>query len=464
MKRVLVVDDSMFWRELVGNAAKEAGGEVFYASDGLEGYNMAFEVEPDLIFTDIEMPKMKGYTLCRLLKNEEAFRNVGIVIMTSLGETLTRFWATTAGADGFMQKGGNPDKLIKDVKSYMKKDFRFARLGISRRSQPKYEEVTYLLENIILRETIKNEVYALYNYLSDEEHIFWKLADLVYQIVPTDYVVIMALDPQEGRLFVSTKSEKVDAEKLREKLFSIFSRPVVPFEWKIIGDGVGGKEVPELLPFIFRDRTGREQGILATDKSLGKSDKELISDIVANLGDLFKLTMSFASAVKQARYDELTGLLNFRALMDKLTEYFSIARRSFNPLSVGMIDIDDFKRVNDTYGHLTGNEVLRELARLMKDSFREVDVVGRYGGEEFLVAMANTTLDSAAAALERFRKKVEEYDWSKIHRGLKITVSIGAASTVNSKRYRTVLELIEDADSALYKAKSAGKNRVEKAA
>ncbi len=460
MKRALVIDDSLFWRELVGNIAKQEGYEVYKAEDGLEGYNMAFEVMPNVIFTDIEMPKMKGHTLCRLLKNIEAFKNVGIIIMTSLDETINRFWASTAGADGFLQKGISPTKFEEDIRKFLKKNFYFNLEEFDAKKPQKFEEITYLLEDIILKETIKNEVYALYRYISDEEHVFWRLADLLFQIVPTRYVNIMTLDPQEGRLFISSKDQKLNAEKIKKVLFSVFSRPVVPVEWKIMGDGLGGDYIPKLVPFVFRDKAGKEVGVLGIEEGLSSTDIEIVSDVVTNLGELFKLTMSYTSAVRQARYDELTGLLNFRALMEKLTEYFSISRRSKSPLSLGIIDIDDFKTVNDTYGHLIGNEVLRELACLMRVSFRKVDIIGRYGGEEFVIAMANTPLENAKAAFERFRKKVEEHNWGKIVDNLRITVSAGLASTQDGKKYRTVVEMIEDADKALYEAKELGKNQV----
>ncbi len=460
MKRVLVVDDSMLWRQFVSDIVRKEGYEVRVATDGVEGYKTAIEYVPDIVFLDVEMPGMRGYTLCRLLRNEPAFKDAGIIIMTSLDETLNRFWAMKAGASGFIQKGINSERMTEGIKEHLKKDYKSYPDLIDPTKAYRFEEINNILEDIILRETIKAEIYSLYSYLSDEEHVFWKVSDFLFQILPLNVLAIMTLSPHEGFLFIHSKERKVDETKVKGLLFSALSRPVYPAEWKIYGGNYGGDYLPKIEPYILRDRNKTEVGVLAVEGNLTFEDREIIVDVVENIGELFKLVTSYSSAVKQAKYDELTKLLNFRTLMEKLSEYFQIAKRTREPLSVAMIDIDNFKKVNDTYGHLIGNEVLKKLAVIMKESFRQVDIIGRYGGEEFAVGMVNTPLESAKIAAERFRKNVEEFDWERIQKGMKITVSVGLASTLDDFNPRTIVEVIEAADEALYEAKRTGKNKV----
>lgn len=158
--------------------------------------------------------------------------------------------------------------------------------------------------------------------------------------------------------------------------------------------------------------------------------------------------------------DDLTGLFNYRYFSRKLGGEVMRAQRYQLPLSLIMIDIDWFKKCNDTYGHLFGNLVLRDLARRTRESVREVDVVCRYGGEEFAVILPQTKKEDAQMIGERIRHRVESADFvseTKDSR-VKITVSLGVASFPENGR--TSKELIERVDQALYLAKGKGKNLV----
>ncbi len=160
----------------------------------------------------------------------------------------------------------------------------------------------------------------------------------------------------------------------------------------------------------------------------------------------------------KAYIDNLTGVFNRRAFDEfgrELIERFLTLGR---PISVLMIDIDDFKSINDTHGHQTGDRVLRELGELIRDSLRETDMVFRYGGEEFLVILPGTPLEGALRAGENVRKRVELHSFPIEGGSYKLTVSIGVAQ--GHREDRSAGDLIGRADRALYLAKKTGKNRV----
>ena len=158
--------------------------------------------------------------------------------------------------------------------------------------------------------------------------------------------------------------------------------------------------------------------------------------------------------------DGLTKLNNHRYLQDELVRAFEESQRYGRPLSLAMIDLDFFKKVNDTYGHAVGDEVLKRAAALFHDSARSTDLVARYGGEEFAVMMPETELPDAATFAEKIRSLIETTPIETQAGPLTATVSIGVASVPHS-RIESPKELIVAADRALYRAKKNGRNQVQ---
>ncbi|HEO70262.1 MAG TPA: sensor domain-containing diguanylate cyclase, partial [Candidatus Hydrogenedentes bacterium] len=157
--------------------------------------------------------------------------------------------------------------------------------------------------------------------------------------------------------------------------------------------------------------------------------------------------------------DDLTGLYNHRYFRERLEEECARAQRYQLPLSCIILDVDDFKRVNDTYGHLTGDCVLREIAARTSQMVRKSDIVARYGGEEFVVIMPQTDLEGAHTQAERIRKGICEKPFDGLPEDDRVTVSIGTA-VFDTQTMQDCEALIRTADEALYEAKKAGKNCV----
>ncbi len=158
--------------------------------------------------------------------------------------------------------------------------------------------------------------------------------------------------------------------------------------------------------------------------------------------------------------DGLTKLHNHRYFQDELARAFDEAQRYEKPLALAMIDIDFFKKVNDTYGHAVGDEVLKAVAQLYRDSVRSTDLVARYGGEEFAVMMPEATLDDAMIFAEKIRDIIESTPIQTQGGQVNATVSIGVASIPHTRIHRSK-ELIVAADKALYRAKRGGRNQVQ---
>ena len=172
-----------------------------------------------------------------------------------------------------------------------------------------------------------------------------------------------------------------------------------------------------------------------------------------------KINFMYSQTKHLSVTDGLTGLYNRRHFESNLEREFLRAKRYNSNLSVAMIDVDFFKKVNDTYGHSCGDYVLKEIAFLINEAFRKTDMIFRYGGEEFVVILTETDCKNAIIPLERLRRNVEENKFKYENKELKITISIGVTSDVENSR--TPWELFDLADKALYEAKRNGRNQIK---
>lgn len=172
---------------------------------------------------------------------------------------------------------------------------------------------------------------------------------------------------------------------------------------------------------------------------------------------LEQLKLQTRDLEQQSREDALTGLYNRRYLDFRIENEFTRAKRYNRNLAVVMADIDLFKKVNDTYSHMVGDEVLKVIAHLFRDNLRGVDFVARYGGEEFILLLPETPSNGAILVCERIRREIEAYHWEAVRPGLKVTISFGLACDVNVKDHT---EMLAQADAKLYQAKLGGRNQV----
>ena len=156
---------------------------------------------------------------------------------------------------------------------------------------------------------------------------------------------------------------------------------------------------------------------------------------------------------EQSITDGLTGIKNRGAIIEELKSKINQSLNYKSPLSIAMFDIDKFKEINDTKGHVFGDKVIKEVVNIISRNIRGVDSVGRYGGEEFLVILPNTSKESAYFVCERIRAKIEEFDFGE---GFKVTLSGGVADYNDEG----VIEFIDIADKKLYEAKNSGRNRI----
>lgn len=199
--------------------------------------------------------------------------------------------------------------------------------------------------------------------------------------------------------------------------------------------------------------------ILSSDAAFDNNDLECFEVLINNLGMAINNALEHDQLARLAAKDPLTGLYNRRYGLQRMKEEYSRSLRNKIPLGVAMLDIDHFKKVNDTYGHMVGDKVLSEMALALNDSLREGDIAIRYGGEEFLVLLPGAAEKDCLMLAERIRRIVEELVVTHTSQQIKFTVSVGITSFPHCD-VSVVEDLVLYADKALYAAKENGRNRV----
>jgi diguanylate cyclase (GGDEF)-like protein len=223
---------------------------------------------------------------------------------------------------------------------------------------------------------------------------------------------------------------------------SVFIRSIVCYPLQRRGEKIGAIELVNKISGTFT-----------------KEDLALLEIILDPLTTAIRTLDTFERAERLTITDDLTKLYNYRYLMQYLEADVRRCLRYKKKVSLLFIDVDGFKRINDTFGHLVGSQALSEMGQVFRGIVRETDVVGRYGGDEFVIVLPETPLNGAMIIAERIRKKVEEFEFVAQNLSIRLTVSLGVASC--PKHTLTAEGLIKKADAAMYRAKELSKNSIK---
>ncbi len=230
-------------------------------------------------------------------------------------------------------------------------------------------------------------------------------------------------------------------------------------------DATGRKVAVNCAPIL--DDRGAVRGCLATFDDVTElhlANQQLSATLIELQASQQEIERKNRELEHLATHDVLTGCLTRRAFFDRMTKAFQDARDRGTPLSCAVLDIDRFKSVNDTLGHATGDRVVQEVGRQLQASFRETDIVGRCGGDEFFIGMPGCDLGDAARIAEAMRRAVELECGPRVAGAAKLKISISVGVAGLEQHDISLAHLLERTDKALYAAKSAGRNRVAKAA
>jgi two-component system cell cycle response regulator len=458
--RVLVVDDSPSVRALVSDRLRRDGYVVEEASSGEAGAELALGSAPDVVVTDLVMSGISGVQLCRLLRSDPATAHVPVVLLTGSGDKRSRFWARSAGAAAYVSKDHLDDLVLMLPTLIASRATAPPPVAPTERVAPRrsmQERVSTILDAALFESVVAGEVRAMAS-AGNLERFFDGMTGLVSDVLNFRWLAL-SLGRAGAPLFVHGHPDEREAvESMARATLDVGrDRPAhfVRDERATPGDGVG----PETSPIFFGGKTIGRIAIAPTSRGMSRDERRLLSLVAAEAGGPLEMIALYEDARRLATVDSLTGLLNRRAFLDLLDRESARSERHAYVLSLLLIDVDHFTRINDTHGHAAGDSVLQGFARVLDGVARRSDVVARWGGEEFVVALPQTGAAGARIAAERVRRAIADARYPIAGaEPLRMTASIGAATAQPPWCKEAV---IAAADEAMYAAKGRGRNRVE---
>jgi two-component system cell cycle response regulator len=476
LPKVLIADDSPLVLKTLEATLTGAGLSVVTAKDGLEAIEKAFSEDFGVVILDVMMPRMNGYQACRLLKSEPTTRVIPVVILTSRDQPSDRFWGIETGADYYLTKDTNPERildLVRNILSAEKERPPRAAHNVPRTAIDVLTRVNDLLDRKLYEATVLSEIGRVARKMVRFDETFASVMALVAQVA--DFTVGGMAFLEGGDLeMVLTLNRAATPPVLEDAkarvLGAVAATPSAPtlsrVQMRLLPREGGASGPIDIALQGFAsfpiETSGRLTGLLVLGgRAVDKLDAEgrvFLGQLANQAHIVMENSRLFERVQNLAIRDSLTGIFNHRHTVELLALEVERAGRYLGRVSVLMLDVDHFKRINDEHGHLAGDAVLRDVARLLKDTLRTVDSVGRYGGEEFLVLLPQTPPDEALQTAERIRQQIAQHAFRAGRRELHVTVSVGVASLPSGEG--SAEALIREADQALYRAKEQGRNRV----
>lgn len=423
---LLYVEDDESIQRVLARRLEKMVKTLYVADDGDDGFEQFQKYQPDMVLTDVTMPKQNGIDMAKQIK--EINENMPIIVLSAHGESSILLDSIEVGITGYLLKPINKDKLYTMLENTAK---------------------TVCLEKINMQqqEQIIEQKIILQNILDSEKSI----------TVVTDFHTISFVNKEFLNFFNIENIE--DFEKQHTSVLEVFQPHEDYLHKGLLQENTSAKALYSLIENT--DETKRivlllnqslEPKAYYINISLLEENKELY---LINLMDITKMTIEKIDTQKKAYIDNLTGVKNRNKFVECFNEELLRVQRYNHPLTVAILDIDHFKKFNDTYGHLVGDEVLTLIATTINENVRTTDVFARWGGEEFIILFTDTKLDAAVLTSNILREKVENLEHKTAG---KVTVSFGLAQYEPKD---TLESLFKRCDDLLYKAKENGRNRVE---
>lgn len=424
MKKVLVVEDSSFFQGVLKKELEELNMEVVLAKSIAEANEQIKRDKFDFITLDINLPDGNGFDFCKKIKNDKRFFETQVLIISAEDSEYLRKGSFDAGAFSFLKK----DFIEGNLRKYLKTTMSMASI------------ITGSVNPVVIVED------------SDFQRNYLKSLFAFAKIKVKDFadsksaMKFLTENPQVDMIIVDYFLEKGNCEGLIQ----------------FVRKNSFYNKVPILVSTILNEQNKKYDlflmgvnDFIVKPFDTGEFFLRIRNHLrIKHLIDMLDAKNKLLSI--KATTDELTGLFNRRFFWETLFREDNRSKRLNQPYSILMIDIDNFKQINDSYGHLKGDEVLVAIAETLKENMRSFDTIARFGGEEFIALLPNTDKKTAIIVAEKILQVIRgvSFDFSDE----KITVSIGVSDSAESENFEKVIIL---ADERLYKAKSKGKNRYE---
>ena len=448
--RVLVVDDILANVKLLEARLQAEYFEVLAAYNGQEALDICARERVDVVLLDVMMPGMDGFEVCRRIKSRSETHHVPVIMVTALDQPSDKVQGLDAGADDFLTKPVDDIALITRVKNLA----RLKMLNDEMMMRASTSQQMGLGSNPALNRSLKGESGRI---LLVDDHP--RSAARILEALAKTHDAFVERDPQAALI------------KIAEHNFDllIVSLSLAKADGLRLCSQVRSLDRTRHLPIVILVEPGDDARLLrgldmgVNDYLMRPIDRnEMLARVRTQIrrkrySDFLRTRLE--ESVEMAITDPLTGLHNRRYMESHLRTLVEEAATQGRPLSVLVADIDYFKKINDTYGHDAGDNVLREFAARFRRNTRGIDLACRLGGEEFVIIMPDTEIERALQVAERLRACIAAEPFHANSETLiKVTASVGIATL--ERRDDTPETIFKRADNALYAAKREGRNRV----
>ncbi len=470
--QILVVDDDIINLQVMKNQL--SGNKNWQVTTVLNGIEALRTIESgkeyDLAIIDVMIPQINGYELCRRIRKQHSLVDLPILMLTAKNRPDDILAGFKAGANDYILKPFDKSEFLArantllTLKKSINQTVENARRLESERKQRELAEC--------LREASSTLGVTL-----ELEDVLQSLLNSLLKVVDYDFGYIILKENRNLKVkAVHSVNESYNFDELKKtdlliednKLYSYLSQKQVPVIDLHQGVENFGQELPFesdapstlAVPFIFNEQI---IGILVLESEKLNQYTEYEASLVFTLAGQAAIAIEnarlFSEIKRLANVDELTGLYNRRYFFELAEREYRAARRYNRDISVLLFDFDHFKKFNDNYGHDVGDKVLKTIAKKCARILRRTDIIGRYGGEEFAIILAETNLENGKEVAKKLREEVSKIK-IKVdgHGDLSATISVGVSGLdMETKSLNNLLKL---ADQALYEAKRRGRNRV----
>lgn len=419
MFSLLHIDNNFFYKEILMNISKERQFQYFSAKTPEKAFEILKNNPIDIIVTGLEFQNVSGEAFIQEL-NQIKHRSTPVVVLSATEDPVLKQRLFELGVTEYLSKDRFLDYLMRFIEKLKIEDVVTAQL--------KTLKIAVLDDNETHLATIKNylDEYEIHNVdfyvhpnalLASQRHYNLYIVDLILPDISGDEVIASLRSKDEYAV-----------------ILAVSSLDTISVMTDVLASGADDYITKPITQNLFMARL--------------KANVRTYS----LMEELKNKNLKLEYLIKE---DGLTGLLNHKCIMETLENEIDRAHRYRTPLSIIMFDIDKFKKVNDTYGHHIGDEVLQVLGKFLKSHSRDFDIVGRYGGEEFVVILPETDIRGTILYANRLREEIMALQFSEPD--LKITISGGIGVCDD----HSAVDLLKQADHYLYKAKNKGRNRIE---
>lgn len=445
---ILVVEDSLTQAKRLERLLKEHGYGVRIARNGFQGLAFAREKKPTVVITDVMMPEMDGYELCRRIKGDETLRDVPVVLLTSLSDPRDVIRGLQCGADNFLTKPYEDAHLLRRL-HHILVNLELRREGHAqmtvevffagqhhRLTADRIQIIDLLLstfEAAVLQSTQLQKLNGDYRHALEEI----KQAQANFRtLMETTGDAVLVVDAQGTVRYVNPAAELLFDVRAEELTGTPFLFPL---------EEEGKREI---------NITSPNGDILVGDMRVVNSswDGEVVR--LVTIRDITEMVLLRERLKEEAITDPLTGLYNRRGFLMLGEERLALADRLGFSVVCLFADLDGFKAVNDTFGHEEGDRVLRETADVLRRTFRAADVLGRIGGDEFAVLLVQDGPEGIGAVMARLRHTLEQANARNENPSVRLSLSLGVSMRLPETPC-TLSELMDEADQSMYKEKIA---------